>query len=244
MRNIWIIAKKEFKHFFISPIAYAVAFMVLLILGVIFYANILVASNQQQYSPGIQIVLGPMVTLFLFSTPAITMRTIADEQKTGTLELLLTAPVRDWELVVGKWLGSFLFVFSIILVTWVYPLILNQLVKPGLDQGLVVTGYLGLTLLCAAFVAIGIAASSLFSNQIAAFFTALGVLLLFWMISYPAQAMGATGGELLRYLDLSEHFFSTFYQGIIELKDVVYLLSVTFLALFIGSISLEIRRWR
>jgi ABC-2 type transport system permease protein len=96
MRNIWIIAKKEFKHFFISPIAYAVAFMVLLILGVIFYANILVASNQQQYSPGIQIVLGPMVTLFLFSTPAITMRTIADEQKTGTLELLLTAPVRDW----------------------------------------------------------------------------------------------------------------------------------------------------
>jgi ABC-2 type transport system permease protein len=118
------------------------------------------------------------------------------------------------------------------------------LVKPGLDQGLVVTGYLGLTLLCAAFVAIGIAASSVFSNQIAAFFTALGVLLLFWMISYPAQAMGATGGELLRYLDLSEHFFSTFYQGIIELKDVVYLLSVTFLALFIGSISLEIRRWR
>jgi len=242
MRNIWIIAQKEYKSYFISPIAYAVAFLIFLILGIIFYANILVAASQQ-YVPGVTIILSPLVTIFLFTIPALTMRSIADERKTGTMELLLTAPVRDWELVVGKWLGGYLFVLTIILVTWIYPFVLNQLIKPGIDQGLMLTGYLGLVLVSSAFVSIGVVASSLFSNQIAAFFTTLGILLLLWMISYPAQALGSTGGELLRYLDLSEHFYNTFYQGIIEMQDVIYYVSVTVLALFLGSISIQVRRW-
>src|SRR5512135_3421070 len=125
MRNIWIIARKEYKNYFISPIAYAVAFLNFLILGIIFYANLLVAANQQQYIPGVTIILSPMVTIFLFTVPAITMRSIADERRTGTMELMLTAPVRDWELVVGKWLGGYLFVLTIILVSWVYPIVLN-----------------------------------------------------------------------------------------------------------------------
>ena len=244
MRNIWIIASREFKHYFISPIAYVVWFAFLLILGILFYANIL-ASSVQQFAPGIQIVVGPMVTLFLFSAPAITMHTLADEHRTGTLELILTAPVRDWELVVGKWLGSLMFVLLLILVTWIYPLVLNQLVDPGIDQGLLLANYLGLILLVGAFLAIGIAVSSFFSNQIAAFFATLGIILVLWMIGYPSQAMGAMGaGSLLSYIDISDHFYNSFYRGLIELKDVVYFVSVIALFLFFGTVSIETKRWR
>jgi ABC-2 type transport system permease protein len=243
MRNIWIIAEKEFKQFVISPVAYVIAFVILLILGILFYANILAASAQQ-YAPTIQIVIGPLVTLLLFFSSAITMRTLAEEQKNGTLEILLTAPVRDWEVVVGKWLGGLLFILALLLLTWIFPIMLNLIVKPGIDQGLMAAGYLGLALLASSFLAIGVMASSFFSNQIAAFFASLGVLLVLWMISYPAQAMGATGGDLLRYLDLSEHFYTNFFRGVIEVKDIVYYLSVTALALFLGSVSVETRRWR
>jgi ABC-2 type transport system permease protein len=243
MRNIWIVAQKEFKHFVISPVAYAIAFAILLILGILFYANILAAS-QQQYAPTIQIILGPLVTLLLFTTPAITMRTLAEEQKNGTLEILLTAPVRDWEVVIGKWLGGMMFILVLLLITWFFPIVLNQVIQPGIDQGLMAAGYLGLVLLAGAFMAVGVMTSSFFSNQIAAFFASLGILLVLWMISYPSQAMGATGGELLRYLDLSEHYFGNFFRGVIDLKDIVYYVSITALALFLGSVSVETRRWR
>ena len=96
----------------------------------------------------------------------------------------------------------------------------------------------------AAFVAIGVAASSLFSNQIASFFLTLGILLALWMIGFPAQAMGPTGGGIFRYLDLGDHFYQTFYLGIIDLKDVIYFLSITALGLFLGTVSLETRRWK
>jgi ABC-2 type transport system permease protein len=243
MRNIWIIARKEYKSYFISPVAYAVAFLIFVVLGYILYSGILYSATQQQYVPDVTIVLSPMIFIFLFTVPALTMRSIADERKTGTMELLLTAPVRDWELVVGKWLGAYLFVLTIILVTWLYPILLNRLIQPGLDQGLMVTGYLGVALATAAFVAIGVVVSSLFSNQIAAFFTTLGILLLLWIISNPAQSLGQTPGDILRYLSLSDHFYNTFSQGIIELQDIVYYLSITTLALFLGSVSVQVRRW-
>jgi ABC-2 type transport system permease protein len=184
------------------------------------------------------------VTLLLFTTPAITMRTLAEEQKNGTLEILLTAPVRDWEVVIGKWLGGMMFILVLLLITWFFPIVLNQVIQPGIDQGLMAAGYLGLVLLAGAFMAVGVMTSSFFSNQIAAFFASLGILLVLWMISYPSQAMGATGGELLRYLDLSEHYFGNFFRGVIDLKDIVYYVSITALALFLGSVSVETRRWR
>jgi ABC-2 type transport system permease protein len=106
-------------------------------------------------------------------------------------------------------------------------------------------GYLGLFLMVASFLAIGVAMSSLFSNQIAAFFATFGVLLVLWLIGYPAQVMGALGGAgILQYLDIQDHYFNSFYTGVIELKDVIYYLSVICLALFLGSVSIETRRWR
>lgn len=244
MRNVWTIANREYKLYFASPVAYMVAFFLLLILGIIFYVNV-AGAIVQQFPPNIQGVLGPLMTLLLFTTPAITMRLLAEEQRLGTMELLLTAPVRDWELVVGKWLGGFLFLLTIFAVTWLYPIFLNQIVDPGIDQGPLITGYLGVILFTASLVAIGVAVSSLFSNQIAVFFATVGVYLLLWLISLPSQASGsATANELLRYLDFSDHFYNTFYQGIIDVSDVIYYLSLTALALFLGSVSVESRRWR
>lgn len=242
MRNIWTIAEKEYKHFFINPIAYVVAFAILVLLGILFYGSVLVSMTQQT-APTVQVVLAPLVMILLFTSPAFTMRSLAEEQKSGTLEILLTAPVRDWEIVVGKWLGAALFLLTLLLLTWIFPIILNQIVDPGIDQGLMVSGYLGIFLLGSVFLAIGVMTSSFFSNQIAAFFAALAILLAFWVIGYPAQAMGA-GGEILRYLDLTEHFYPTFFSGVIHLKDVVYYLSVIAVALFLGSVSVETRRWR
>jgi ABC-2 type transport system permease protein len=243
MRNIWTIAKRELRQYFNSPIAYAVMFLVMLVQGLIFYVNFYF-SSMQQYVPDIKMVLSPMVTIFLFTTPAITMRLLADEQKSGTLEVLMTKPIRDWELIVGKWLGAMLFYLMIIVFTWVYPLILSFTVKPGIDLGLVLAGYLGMILMVASFLAIGVFASSLFSNQIAVFFTTLGILLLFWLIDYPGQAFGGAAGSVMQYLGLTGHFFNSFYNGVIEVKDLVYFLSMTIFALFLGSASIESRRWR
>jgi ABC-2 type transport system permease protein len=133
---------------------------------------------------------------------------------------------------------------TILALTILYPLILNEIIDPGIDQGLLVSGYLGIILIIAALVAIGVAISSLFSNQIAVFFATLGIFLILWLISSPSQAMGEASGGLLRYLDFSEHFYNTLYRGVIDLSDIVYYLSVTALALFLGSVSVETRRWR
>jgi ABC-2 type transport system permease protein len=125
-------------------------------------------------------------------------------------------------------------------------LLLNQLVSPGIDQGPLLSGYLGLTLLAASMVAVGVFVSSLFSNQIAAFVTTLGALIfLWWVLSPIAQVTGPLGSssELISYLDYSGHYFDTLLRGIIDLKDIVFYLSVTALALLLSTVSIEIRRW-
>jgi ABC-2 type transport system permease protein len=243
MRNVLTIAGREYRLYFATPIAYIVAFIFLLVIGFLFYATVS-AGAIQQFAPGVDVVLGPMMTLLLFGVPALTMRLIADEQRTGTIELLLTAPVRDAELVVGKWLGGFLFLTTLVALTWVFPLALNALVDPGIDQGPLLTGYLGLLLVCAALVALGVAISAMFSNQIAAFFATLGLFLVLWLISVPNQATGGFGSNLLSYLDFSEHYYRTLFRGVIDLADVVYFLSVTALGLLIGTLVVELRRWR
>jgi len=243
MQNIWTIARRELKHYFISPIAYVGMFVILLIIGVIFYLD-LTSAITNQYVPSPQTSIGVLLFILPFLTAAIMMNSIADEQKTGTLELILTAPVRDWELIVGKWLGGFLFIMIIVVITWIYPVVLNQMVKPGIDQGLLVSGYLGVTLVSATLVAIGIAVSSLFSNQIPAFLITFLIFLLLWFISFPSQLLGPTGGDIITYIALRSHFYDTFFQGIIQMSDIIYYISVTILALFLATVSIETRRWR
>ncbi len=247
MRNIWIIAKREYKLYFASPAAYMIAFIILLVLGILFYLTIKAASESPGYVPGVSITLAPLATLLMLATPAITTRLLAEEQRMGTIELLLTAPVRDWELVVGKWLGSWLFLLTVVLATFIFPILLNLVVEPGIDQGPLLSGYLGIIMLSAALIAIGVAISSFFSNQLAAFATTMGVLVMLWWIVAPiAQTLGAASGasEWIAYLDLSDHFFSNLLSGILDIRDILYYLSVTALALFISTMSVETRRWR
>jgi ABC-2 type transport system permease protein len=244
MRNVWTIAVRELKLFFISPIAYVMSVIMLLILGGIFFLNLYIAINTQQFTPGMDVIIQWAFILFLFTIPAFTMRTLAEENKTGTLELLLTAPVRDWEVIVGKWLGGMLYIISFLVITWVYPVILNQLVKPGIDQGLLLSSYLGLLLAASAFIAIGVATSSMFNNQIASFFASLGIFLILWLlIGAPADVVYGTPGDILRYLSMRDHF-SPFVTGIISIQDITYFLSLTALGLFFGTVSIESRRWR
>jgi len=246
MRNVWTIARREYKQFFISPVAYVVAFFFMLLLGWFFYralGDAIIQATYQSYAPTVQIIISPMVTLFLFVMPAITMRSIAEETRMGTLELLLTAPVKDWELVVGKWLGAFLFILSMLAVTLIFPIVLYFLVTPGIDLFILLTGYLGLVLMVASLLAIGVFISSLFNNQLVVFLVNLAIVLVFWLVRPASNTTGGLLDQVLNYLNLVDHYL-TFYRGTINLSDIVYYLSLTSLALLLGTVSVEIRRWR
>lgn len=248
MRNIWIIAKREYNHYFISPIAYVVAFMILLTVGIIFAINIFyfIQNAFQSFGqvPDISPITGAFGFLLVLSIPAITMRLLADEARMGTLELLLTAPVRDFELVAGKWLGGLLFMLTILAVTLVYPLILNSLVSPGIDQQVVISSYLGVLLVMASFLALGVGISAIFTNQVAAFFITLSVFVfLWWLIGFPAQVLQGSASEIFRYLDMKTHFYEALNVGSIRLSDLVYFISLIALGLFIGTTAVETRRW-
>ena len=248
MRNIWTIARREYRHYFTSPIAYIVALLTLLTVGIYFVVIIYYVTNQSYYSntaPGIDIIIGPLATVFLFASPAMTMRLLADEQRMGTLELLLTTPIKDGELVVGKWLGSFLFMLTIIAITLVYPIVLNKLTSPGIDQGVMVSAYLAIILLNAVFLAIGTAMSSFFSNQFAAFFATFAVLIVFWwLIRLPTFIVQNDSiNNILNYLDLNGRF-NSMLSGNVSLSDIIYPISLTALGLFLSAAAVDIRRWR
>ena len=250
MRNIWIIAKREYNHYLITPIAYVVAFMILLTTGLLFAINVLyfIQNAFQAFgqTPDVGAITGAFGFLLVLSIPAITMRLLADEARMGTLELLLTAPIKDFELVAGKWLGGFLFILTILVVTLVYPIILHfVLVSPGIDQQLVISSYLGVILTAAALLALGVGISAVFTNQVAAFFVTLSVfVLLWWLVGIPSQLLQGTGGEVFRYLSMQTHFYDAFNRGSVYLTDIIYFLSLIALGLFIGTTAVESRRWR
>lgn len=248
MRNIWTIAKREYDNYFNSPVAYAVAFTILLVLGLIFGLTIFSFTQNAVQSfgsaPDISGISGAFVFMLVLSVPALTMRLISDETRMGTMELLMTAPLRDSELVIGKWLGGFLFILSIIAVTLVYPIILNNLVLPGIDLRVLFTAYLGMILISAAFLGLGVGISAVFSNQIAAFFVTLSTFVfLWWLVGFPASVV-PIGGDLFTYLDMKSHFYNTMNSGVLKVADLVYYISITALGLFVGTTAIEIRRWR
>lgn len=250
MRNIWTIARREYNHYFTSPIAYVVAFVILLTLGFIFglivygaYQSALQGGfGNAPTAPGVDWLGSTFNFLLMLTIPALTMRLISDENRTGTMELLLTAPLRDWELIIGKWLGGFLFVLTILAITLIYPIILNSLETPGIDQRLMMATYLSVILLAAAYLALGVGISSIFSNQIAAMFATLGLfILLWWLIGFPANYV-QNGADVFNYLSTTTHL-NAIYNGTLNLSDIVYFLSLTALGLFTGTAAIETRRW-
>ncbi len=250
MRNIWTITRREYNHFFTSPLAYVVGLVILLTIGIVFALTIIIYNQnslggfgQPPSAPDISSVTGTFAFLLLLTIPALTMRLVADETRMGTMELLLTAPLRDWELVIGKWLGAFLFMLTLIAVTLIYPLILNGLESPGIDQSQMMTAYLGLILVAGALLALGVGVSAMFTNQIAAFFVTLAVFIFFWwLVGFPASYVQA-GSDLFNYLSFQNHFYNSLNTGVINLTDLVYYLSLIALGLFTGTAAVEARRW-
>jgi ABC-2 type transport system permease protein len=255
MRNILTIAGKEVRSLFVSPIAYVVLTGFLL-LGGWFFFNLLFRFtymlnlyNGLQNTEGLQnlnlneYVMAPLLhnltIVLVIMIPIITMRAFAEEKRSGTYELLLTSPLRVTEIVLGKLLGALAFLAVMILLTAIYPAILLLYGNPEL--GIVAAGYLGLFLLAAVFVSVGLLTSSLTENQIVAAVTCFVILLLLYVISWPAETTGFALGSTLKYLSVVEHF-SEMVKGLIDTRDIVYFLSLILLSLFLTHRAVEASR--
>jgi ABC-2 type transport system permease protein len=237
MENILIIAKKEFKSYFISPIAYVFITVYLVITNFLFFQGFFL--NNQADMRGYFSLL-PWV--FLFFVPAITMRSWAEEKKARTLELLLTWPLSDVEVVVGKFLASFAFLTIAILASISIPVTIMMLGSP--DMGPILGGYAGAILMGAAYLAIGLWISSHTENQIIAFIVGVVVTFLLFIISNPFVLMAAPAwmAPVLNYIGLGNHFESI-ERGVIDSRDIVYYLSVVGFFLFLNVQSLGSRKW-
>jgi ABC-2 type transport system permease protein len=233
-----LIARREFRVYLTSPMAYIVACVFLILIGALFiwYLNDIDYSDTS--IAGYLDVWGNLV-LMLFAA-VLAMRLIAEEKKLGTWELLLTAPVRDTEVVLGKFLGSLGMLVSMLALTLYFPVLLWIFGDP--DTGPILTSYLGLFLLGAASLSIGLFASSITSNQIVAAVIAGGILAILYFIGTAGNAMGSAVGDILSYISLSSHF-PAFVSGIIDTRAIIYYLSVTALFLFLTIRSVETSRW-
>lgn len=237
MRNAWLIARRELVSYFTSPVAYAVTAVFLLVVGV-FFGLILFFSREATLR---YLFYNTSTFLLLLIGPALTMRLVAEERKSGTIELLLTAPVRDGEVIAGKFAAALVLWVLMLALTLPYPLLLSRVGNP--DLGPIASGYLGLVLSGSAVLAIGVLASTLTANQIIAALAAFGMGLLLWVTDAFQSLVSGPLGSFFSYLSLSTHYYDL-AKGVIDTKDVVYFLSVSVAALFLATRILEARRWK
>jgi ABC-2 type transport system permease protein len=252
--NTLIICRKELNTYFRSPIAYLVLAIFAVLSGYFFYLFVfafvrqgMVAAMQGQNFPMnldemvVRGVLQNLGVIGLFFLPMITMRLFAEEKRSGTIELLVTSPIRDLEIVVGKWLGALALYATMLGLTLISFLTLFAYGKP--DWRPMMLGFLGLLLQGGCLLAIGTFISTLTKNQIVAGAATFGTLLLLWVLSYWNDFDSTTTSKVLNYISVLSHN-DTFFKGVLDLKDVVYYVSMTVLGLFLTARSLESIRWR
>jgi ABC-2 type transport system permease protein len=238
LKYIGIISRKEFVSYLTSPMAYVVTAIFLALSGA-FFSTYLASTNYTDTS--IRGFLDAAQILILLFAAVLTMRSIAEEKKLGTWELLLTAPIRDAEIILGKFLASLAILTGMLVLTLYYPILLIVFGDP--DLGPIGTSYLGLLLLGSACLSIGIFASTLTTNQIVSAVVAGGTLFGLWFLGAASGFAPGALGEVLSYLSLSHHF-PDFIRGVVDTKAVVYYLSVTALFLYLAMGSIETGRWR
>jgi ABC-2 type transport system permease protein len=236
VKNVWAVSQRELRSYFLSPLAYVVIALFLALSGYLFA---LILANGRQAS--LQGLVQNVSVLYLFIVPAISMRLLAEEQRSGTIELLLTNPVQEWEIVTGKFLASVLLVVVMLALTLLYPLFLYIFGSP--DTGPIITGYLGILLQAAAFLSVGLWASSLTSNQIVAAIIAFALLLILWLSDNLGQFLGGTVGAIVSYTSVINHFQS-FPQGVIQSNDVIYYVTLILGGIVLSTLSLQSRRYR
>jgi ABC-2 type transport system permease protein len=239
MRNISTIAGKEFKGYLNSPMAYIIICIFLLVTGTYFSIYLKQIDYTDTTIRGFLMYAPQLLLLF---AAIITMRSLAEEKKLGTWELLLTSPVKDVDVVFGKFLAAFGIMVIMLVLTWYYPLLLKIFGDP--DMGPIWTSYLGLLLLGSAGIAIGLFVSSLTNNQIISVVVSGVILFALWYLGTIANNNYMPTGiaQVLSYFSLQSH--STNFQiGIIDTRDIIYYLSITALFLYAAVRSLESGRW-
>lgn len=241
MRNVLAVCTKELYTYFVSPIAYFVCFVFTAISGFLFSILIITASNRGSTGGFVmETLFGNMAIILIFFTPVLTMRLFAEERKSGTIELLLTSPITDGQVVLGKFFASCTLVLIMLSLTLLFPLLTQRF--GYLDKGLLLSGYLGIVLIGSSLLALGMLMSSMCKNQLVAALTSFGILITLWMIG-SLSARGGAITQFLSYLSLREHYHD-FARGVILLKDVVYYLSFTGVCLFATFKSIESSKWR
>jgi ABC-2 type transport system permease protein len=257
MRNVIAICKRELLSFFVSPIAYFVITGFALLVGffffnyLAFFARMYEMSQMMAFRGGgelpnlnqvvVEGLFQTMVVILVFLIPLLTMRIIAEEKRRGTFELLITSPVSVFEVVVGKFLSLAVVIVTMLTISFIFPLLLMVYGNPEVPP--IISGFFGVVLCALGFASIGMAVSSFTENQIVAGVSSMVVLLLLYVIQAPAESLGGTSAEVLRYLSPIDQV-QQFLKGVLSLKAVTYFASLILLGLFLSQRALEAHRWR
>jgi ABC-2 type transport system permease protein len=254
MNNILAVARKELRSYFASPIAYIVIGFFALMFGFFFYSLLLYFDRQSMQAGGfgggptvnvneqlIRPVFLNATVIFLFILPLVTMRTYSEEKRSGTMELLLTAPLTDLQIILGKFLGAMSLYAAMLAVTLIHVGLLFAFGNP--EWRPVATTYLGLLLMGGCFISVGLLISSLTKNQIVAGMATFAVFLMLWVVNWIASFMGPTTQAVLNYLSITDHL-DDFTKGILDTKHLVYYVSFITFGLFLTARSVDTERWR
>jgi ABC-2 type transport system permease protein len=233
--NIKYIFQKELRSFFNSPVAYIVILVYLVILGWFFTSNLFLAGQAT-----LRTVFEMTPFLLLFFAPAMTMRLISEERKSGTLELLATKPLREHEIIVGKFLAALALYFFTLLPTLVYFVTVSFI--GDLDTGAVICGYVGLLLVGSVFLAISLFGSSITENQVVAFIVSFLIVFALFMLDKVLIYLPSSLASVFEYMSVDYHF-SNVARGVIDTRDLIYYLSAVSFALFLGTVVLQKRKW-
>jgi ABC-2 type transport system permease protein len=241
MGGLWIIFRREIGQYFASPVAYLIAAGFLLLTGLIFNNDLTISATVKPASPSV--VPAFLSFALVFFAPLLTMRMLAEESREGTLELLLTAPVTDSAIVLGKFLGAWFYYTFLLGLTLVYQVILASITQPDLGHAL--SAYIGIWLYGGTTIAVGLLFSSLTENQVVAAFLATAALLMLWLGGIAGQIVANIDlARLLFTLTLPGHFTTSFAVGLLRVEDAAYYAGMMVIMLYITIRIVESHRWR
>ena len=236
-RSMWAIYKKEMRVYFVGPLAYAFLTVVSFLSGLFFYLG---ATSTLQAN--LQMMFSPLALALAFLLPLLTMQHFAEEKRNGSFELLMTAPIPIWSMIIGKWASSLTLCLGFLVLTLIFPALLYEYGNP--DTGVLITSYIGMFLCCAAFVSVGLFASSLSSEPVSCGFIGSVILLCLWL---SGRAAVFIENETLRqfFIELSfQSHLDSFYRGLIDSSDVLWFVLFAFGFLFLTWRTIESQRWR
>jgi ABC-2 type transport system permease protein len=261
MKGIYAIYRKEMSHYFVSPIAYIIGGVFLFLTG-FFFTRVLSSVIEQAFEAGMQSMqfggagasydvpsltiryfFGVLSSILLFLTPMLTMSVYAEERKRGTIELLMTSPITDAQIVLGKFFASLSLLIIMLAPTLAYSIFMFLHSEPAAPWKILFCAYLGVLLLGGALLALGSLFSSLTENQIIAAVLTLGVFLILWVIDFGARNTSSGIGAVVSYLSVVKHY-DDFTRGILDSGNVVFYLSLILLSIFLTIRSLDSMRWR